>query len=227
MNRSRIAAAFQVLAEEFGTPDASIPDAPAPGVTPAKRGRGRPVIGELAQATAVAAPAAVVEADPFAAEPAAPAAPTATIEEVRLALTTLRNATGNQQTAMDILKAAGGADNLTALKPDKYGAVVAAATAAMPPVKTAPVVEADPFAAPVEAAPVAEPVKVLTIEDVKAAVLAATKRAGVDRAARVVMDLGGKAKNAATGVEGPSWTALPKDQYAAAIAGLAALPTTK
>lgn len=219
-----------IVRDELAKTGQAPASAPAEAPAPAKRGRGRPVAGESSSpATAAPAPApaatVTVETDPFATPaPAAPPAPTATEADVRAALSALRAAT-TQDNALAVLKAAGGASNLTELKPEKYGAVVAAAqaaavkaaTAAQPPGK----VYEDPFAAPVE-----QTAPAYTLEDVKRAVVEATKRTGADRAAKVVMDLGGTAAKPDGGF-GPSWTALPKEQYAAAIAGLNALPTTK
>ncbi|MDE2096997.1 MAG: hypothetical protein KGL39_07110 [Patescibacteria group bacterium] len=188
---------------------------------PAKpRGRGRP---PKAPETAPAAPApapAAVEADPFAtpAPVAAAPAPTATLEEVRGALTALKAVT-SQEIALGVLKSAGGADNLTSLAADKYGAVVAAAKAAIP--VAAP--EADPFAVPETAAPV----KALTLEDVKHAVVQAQKRTGTDTVQKVVMEHGGKAADPETGTPKPSLKALPPEKFAAVIAAIQALPTTK
>jgi hypothetical protein len=221
MDRSRIAAAFSALAEEFGTPDASPPAQPAPAATPTPRGRGRPAKQSPDRATAPAAsPAAPAAPDPF--DAPAPAAPIATLDEVRTALTALKAAT-SQDNALAVLKVAGGADNLTSLKPEKYGEVVAAAKRALGPATTP--VEDDPFAVPATAP--AETAKPVTLEDLKAAVVEATKRTGQDRAAKVVMDLGGKAPKADGSGYGPSWTALPKEKYAEAIAQLKALPATK
>jgi hypothetical protein len=187
---------------------------------PAKRGRGRPVQGAVAQATA-AAPApspAAVEPDPFAA-PAAPAAPVATLEEVRGALTALKAAT-TQDNALAVLKKVSGADNLTSLKVEQYGLVVAAAKAALP--TTQAPVDDDPFATPA-----AEPEKALTLEDIKALVVETQRRTGQDTVQKAVMALGGKAKNAETGIEGPSLKALPPENYGKVAAALKALPTTK
>lgn len=219
LNAARISAAFQALADAFAEDQ---PEPTTAGATEPtqKRGRGRPVKGETAPATAVQAAPAVVEDDPFAAP--APAAPTATIEEVRAALTALKTAT-SQDNALKVLKDASGADNLPSLAAAKYGEVVMACNKAMPAAPAA-VVEDDPFAAPAAAAPAEKPP---TLEDVKAAVVDAQKRTSPASAQKVVMDLGGKAKNAETGIEGASLKALPEANYAAAIAGLKALPTTK
>lgn len=219
LNSGRIAAAFRALADAFEE-DQPAPAEVAPTPAPAKRGRGRPVQGEAAPATAVQAAPAVVEADPFAVTAPAEVAPVATLAEVRAALTALKDAT-SQKAAVELLKAVSGADNLSSLPPAKYGEVVAAAKKAMP--AAAPVAEPDdPFAVPATTSE-----RTYTLEDVRAAVLEATKRTGQDRAAKVVMDLGGKAPKADGSGFGPSWTALPKEQYAAAIAGLNALPSTK
>lgn len=184
--------------------------------------RGRPAKGEAAASAAPAAPPAAVEADPFdSPAPVTATVPAATEEEVRAALNALKEAV-SQDKALAVLKDAGGATNLSDLRktPEKFGLVVAAAKAALP-VATANVVEADPF----ETA--SEPVKQPTFEEVKAACVAAGKRTGQDKVQKIVMDHGGKGKNAATGAEGPSLNALSADKYAAVIAAVAALPTTK
>lgn len=197
--------------------------------TPVKRGRGRPVVGEApsgaAAATVSTAPVATSPTtdDPFAA-PATPAAPTATLDEVRAALTALKTAT-SQDNALKVLKDAGGADNLTSLTVDKYGTVVAAAKNAIPATKPTAVVELDdPFAIPASSAPAAKPP---TLEEVKALIVETQKRTSQDTVQKVVMEHGGKAKNPDTGIEGPSLKALPVEQYAAVAAKLKALPSTK
>jgi septal ring-binding cell division protein DamX len=148
----------------------------------------------------------------------------ATLEDVRKALTDLKTAR-DQATAVGILQTVGGAANLTGLAPEKYGTVVAAAKAAMP-APAAPVEPEDPFAVPAAPAPAA-PAKPLTLEDVKAAVVAAQKRTGTDTVQKVVMEHGGKAPGADGGPAMPSLKALPPDQFAACIAAINALPTTK
>lgn len=185
---------------------------------PQKRGRGRPVKGEEPALAAPAAAPAAPEPDPFETAPAAPQPPTATIEEVRAALKALAAAT-DQTTALTILKLHGLADNLTALAADKYGIVAAAAKAATP---AAPAPTPDPFDAP--AAPAA---KALTLEDVKAVVVATGKRASQETVQKIVMKHGGKAKNPDTGLEAPSLKALPESAFAACVAELQALPATK
>lgn len=193
--------------------------ATAPAATP--KPRGRPARGETAASTASAASTAAVEADPFA---TLVTAPTATLDEVRAALTALKEAR-TQADALKVLKDSSGVDNLGELQktPEKYGAVVAAAKAALPDIGAAAV--ADPFETATEAS--AEPAKSVTLEEVKAACVAAGKRTGQDKVQKIVMDHGGRGKNAATGVEGPSLNALSKDNYAAVIAAVSALPTTK
>lgn len=232
MNSLKIAAALRVLANAFESDDET--NQAQPAAEPQKRGRGRPVKGEetgVATPAAtptttpvVAATASAAEADPFdskpAAEPIKPVVPAATLDEVRGALNALKAAT-SQEKALGVLKTAGGADNLSGLAPANYGAVVAAAAAALPPIKTAPVAEEDPFAIPAEAAAPA-----LTEDDVRAEVIASSKRTSQDTVAKVVMDAGGKAAGP-DGVFKPSWKALPKDKYAGVIAALKALPTTK
>lgn len=186
----------------------------------APRPRGRPAKGEAATPAAPAASTAAPEADPFD-TPAAPVTPTATEEQVRAALTALKEAT-TQDNAVKILKESSGVDNLTELRktPEKYGLVVAAANAALP--GTGATAVADPFETAAEA-----PAKQPTLEEVKAACVAAGKRTGQDKVQKIVMEHGGRGKNAATGVEGPSLNALPAGSYAAVIAAVLALPTTK
>jgi hypothetical protein len=223
----RIAAALRVLADAIENTPAPGDSAPVPAGTPpaapaaAPKPRGRPPkAAPTPEPTAAPAPAPAAE-DPFATE--APAAPTATIEEVRSALTALKAAT-SQETAVGVLKSAGGAENLTALSPQKYGAVVAAAKAALPVKAAEP---EDPFATPAAIpAPAAAAEKAPSLEDVRAAVVAAQKRTSPATVQKVVMDHGGKAPGA-NGAEGPSLKALPASAYATTIAALAALPSTK
>lgn len=226
MNYQAIAAAFRVLADAFeiegktaALAGAEAPAPAAPVAAPTPRGRGRPPKAAPEVAPAPAAPAEA--SDPFA--ETAPAAPVATLDDVRAALTALRAAT-NQENALAVLKAAGKAANLTELNASLYGAVVAACTAAMPAQKT---VEAeDPFAAP-ETSAKAEPAKAPTLEDVKAAVVAAQKRTATDTVQGVVMAHGGVAANPDTGGKAPSLKALPPGNFAKCIAALQALPSTK
>jgi hypothetical protein len=225
VNNQKVAAALRLLAEAFETPAATAdlpPAQPETKAEPAKRGRGRPVAGESSPAPAPA-PAAT-EPDPFdAAPPAASAPPVATLEEVRGAMKALAAAT-TQENALSVLKAAGGVSNLTELQrtPEKYGVVVAAAKAASTVKPQEP--EADPFET---TAPAAAPEqKAATKEDVKAALVKAQKRTGVDIVQGVVMKHGGKAAGEG-GAVGPSLTALPISAYAAVIAEVEALPTTK
>lgn len=198
---------------------------------PQKRGRGRPVKGEdVALAAPAPAPAVVEAADPFF---SAPAAPVATLDDVRKALTALRAAV-NQDVALAVLKSSGGAANLTDLPVEKYGTVVAAVNAKIaeylkaPPAPTPAAPVADPFATDVvqPAAPAASAEKPLTLEDVKLVIVETQKRASQDAVQKVVMEHGGKAPNPAGG-EGPSLKALPADKFAATVAALKALPTTK
>ena len=86
---------------------------------PPKRTRGRPAKTETA-----AAP----QPDPFATDDA-PAEPTRTLDEVRVSLIVFQ-AKNDQQKALDLLKTAGGADNLTQLKPESYNKVFIAAVPA-------------------------------------------------------------------------------------------------
>ena len=215
MNVNKIATALRALAdafEEVNMPDAVVL-AGAGTAPPAPRGRGRPP--KVTEAPP-AAPAPAPEApDPF----TGAAAPPATLDEVRAALTALKAAT-SQEFALKVLKDAGGANNLSALTAGSYGAVAAAAKAAMP--GTEP--EVDPFETPtLEPAGSPQP----TLEDVKAAVVAATKRTAADTVQRVVMINGGTAPTAAGGPAGPSLKALAPSSYAAVIAAVNNLPTTK
>lgn len=216
MDVVKIAAAFRALADAFeAPPPAQAPDAPAPAGTP--RGRGRP---PKVEATPVVPPtAAPAGDDPFATAPAAPVVPAATLDEVRAALTALR-AASTQETALAVLKTVGEAASLTELKPEKYGAVVAAARGHQAP-KPEAMPEPDPFEVPAVVA------KALTLEDVKAAVVAAQKKTGTDTVQAVVMQYGGKAASPEGGAMMPSLKALPEGQFAAVIKALADLPNTK
>lgn len=211
-------------------------DLVSPAAEPAtqKRGRGRPVKGEeTPTSTSVAsvdvskqtAPPAsqpvVADVDPFDSKPAAPQ-PKVTLDDVRAALKALQAAT-DQATALSVLKNHGEANNLTELAPGKFYAVVQRAVACMPPIKTEPAAEVDPFevqSTPVEAA------KPVTLEDVKAAAVATGKHTSQDLVQKVVMKHGGKAPLQAGG-EGPSLKALPESAYAACIKEIQALPKTK
>lgn len=194
--------------------------APPPSTpAPVPRGRGRPP--KVAEAPAVPAAAAVAQVPP------------PILDDVRKALTDLKEVT-DQDAALAIMAKVGEVTNLSALKPEKFAAVIAAAQAAMPPKAVeeadpfetpAPAVEVDPFetAAPtaavvVETAP--------TLEDVKAAIVEGQKRMATDAVQKVVMDHGGKGPKEGGG-EGPSLKALKVSQYATVIAGIKALPTTK
>lgn len=189
-----------------------------------KRGRGRPAKGEETTPAAPAPAPAAVEADPFETTPALPPPPTATLDEVRAALKALA-AAKDQATALKVLADAGdGAKNLGELQAALYGAVVANAKFAMPTAAPA-APEADPFETP--AAAPAPAVKAPTIEDVKAAIVAAQKRTSVDTVQKLLMQHGGKGKNPDTGAEAPSLKALPPEQFAATIAAMNALPGTK
>lgn len=224
MNNLKIAIALRALAEAFE--DGGDPTTAA--VEPQKRGRGRPVKGEDAAAAAPAAtpsttPAVtsvVPEADPF-------ASPKAAIEDVRAALTALK-AVSSQDAALAVLKKAGGADNLTDLPSEKYGVVVAAVNVELRIIeagKKPAIVEVDPFEVP--AAAKLPDAKKLTVEDVKAAVVAATKRTGTDIVQKLVMEHGGKANNPETGAPAPSLKAIPEAQYEALVKAISELPTTK
>lgn len=223
----RVAAALRVLADaiegttvETGAPVVTPAAAIAAPAAPAKRGRGRPVQGETAPA-ASASPApspAATEADPFGSSPAATAAPTLTQDDVRNALVALKDAT-SQDNALKVLKeSSGGVSTLPQLPADKYATVVAACKAALP---GAAAPAADPFEVSSPAQTDAP-----SLEDVKAAVVEAQKRTATDTVQKVVMAHGGKAPGP-NGVEGPSLKALPVPSYAAVIAAVKALPTTK
>lgn len=212
-----------IYAQDGAAPPASSPPAADKPAT-ARRGRGRPVVGEEPTAAPATAAAAVeATADPFAEPAATPVAPTATLDEVRAALTGLGKAT-TQEIALGVLKDVGKASNLTELQktPALYGAVAAAAKAKMPIVPETPG-EADPFAEP-PAAPAAAPAaeKAYSLEDVKAACVAAQKTAGAARAQKVIVDAGGVAGNPPQ----VSLKTLSVSKYGEVIAALAALPKT-
>lgn len=235
MNSGKIALALRALADAF---EEGAQDSAGTPPEPQKQTRGRKAKGEAdgvalpvaaAQTgTAPAATPAVTEDDPFADK--APAVPTATLDQVRKALTDLR-AASDQAAALKVLKDAGGADNLNDLKPEKYGVVVAAVNVQLRIIesgKPVPVTETDPFASPgTPAAATAPAAKALTLEDVKAAVVAAGKRTAQDTVQAVVMSHGGKATDPATNLPKPSLKALAEKDYAAVIAAIQALPTTK
>jgi len=216
MNATKVAAALRALADAFEEGGATIlqePAAAAPVAAAAPKPRGRPPKAPVEPPAAPApAPAA---ADPF---EAAPTSPAATIEDVRAALTALKDAT-SQDTALGVLKSAGGAANLSSLAADKYAVVVAAAKAALSTAK--PASEPDPF----ETEPATEAAKPATLEDVRAAIVAAQKRTSQDTVQKLVMEHGGKAKT--ENGYGPSLKALPADKYAEVIAAVNALPATK
>jgi hypothetical protein len=216
MDCSKVAKLLHEIADVIGTPSETTA-APADAPAPQKRGRGRPVKAEEPAAPAPA-PAA---ADPFEAPAPTPVAPKHSLQDVRAALTGLKVAT-SQENALGVLKTAGGVANLSELPPAKYDAVVAAVEAATPKAGTP---EVDPFEVP--AAAPAAPEKSFSLEDVKAAVVAAQKRTATDTVQKVVMKHGGKAKNADTGAEGPSLKALPVSAYAACLAEINGLPGTK
>lgn len=230
VDASRLSAALRAqatvlvaLADALGDQESGAASIPGSDVSansepqPTRRGRGRPAKGESPAPAPSGVPApslAATEPDPFA--PAAAQAPTATLEDVRAALVALKEAT-SQDAALNVLKTVGSATSLPQLAAGKYDAVVAACKAALP----APKPEGDPFevSAPVQTnAP--------SLEDVKAAVVEAQKRTSTDAVQKVVMDHGGKAPGP-NGVPGPSLKALPVPSYAAVIAAVKALPTTK
>ena len=219
----------QIYAESAAqNTDAKLP-APAAASTPAPRGRGRPPKGEAttaATAPVVAAVGASTEADPFDAKPAPAAAPTATIDDVRKALTGLKNAT-SQENALKVLRDAGGADNLPSLKPEKYGVVVEAVSKALTVLAPAkPAVDADDPFGENQAAPAAQE-KVPSLEEIKALVVETQKRTSAATVQSVVMKHGGKSPKADGTGDGPSLKALPVSAYQAVVAELKALPTTK
>ena len=148
------------------------------------------------------------------------AAPVASIDEVRNALTALKAAKGSDDPIFEVLKSAGnGATNLTSLKPEFYGAVVAAASQAV----AQPVVTAvDSWDAP--AAPTA---KAATLEDVRAAAQRAHKRTGEAKLIEVMKKYGGIATDPSNGTMKPSFGALLAKDYAAVVAEFDALPATK
>lgn len=234
MNSLKIAAALRVLALAFESDEGDAAGQPALAAEPVKRGRGRPVKGEETaapaasapvQASSTTSPTPAVADDPFAAPPAAPAAPVATLDEVRAALKALQ-AASSQAVALEVLKTAGEADNLTSLAVAKYGVVVVAAKTKQALIfldSPKPASTPDPFEVTTAATPAEKPP---TLEDVKAVIVETQKRASQDKAQQVVMQHGGKAPNA-TGGEGVSLKALPEANYAATIAALKALPTTK
>lgn len=207
----------------------------APDAAPtATKRRGRPAKGEAdgvatePAAAAVATPSATEHSasaasispsdDPFA--DAAPAnEPPVPISEVRAAVLALRDAT-DQSTALAILKKHG-ASNFGDIKPEVTGNILRDAKAAMPKAVVA-AIDADPFAEPTTpAAP-----SPFTIDDVKKEIVKAQKRTSTDAVQKVVMSFGGVAAGAG-GTSGPSLKALPADKYAATIAAIQALPTTK
>lgn len=240
MNSLKVAVALRALADAFEEDAQDAAPATDTAAAGPKRGRGRPVKGEETTAVAGSAPVqassttsptpAVVEADPFA--NTAPTLPATTLEEVRTALTDLRGAS-SQDIAIAVLKTAGDASNLTDLKAEKYRTVVVAAKAKQAEYTKAPVVETDPFATPAGALAAASslatdltPAKPVTIEEVKAMVVETQKRTSQDTVQSIVMKHGGKS-NVAGQPPGPSLKALPEANFAAVIAELKALPTTK
>lgn len=129
----RIAAALEALTRmAASTPKAeavSEPQAAEP--VPEKRGRGRPT-KEEAEAKRLAEEAAAREAaekkeDDFLADEPAPEIPL-TLDDVRKALVEYGKRAASQEKARAILKQYGGVDTLRALTPDKFRAVVDAAS---------------------------------------------------------------------------------------------------
>lgn len=233
MNNLKVAAALRLLADALETPAEAAEAAdlpPLPGIPLANhateaaakpRGRGRPP--KDTSPAAPATPPAAVEADPFG--PTAPPAPEASLDDVRAALTALKAAT-TQDNALAVLKTAGGVSNLSDLQrnPEKYGVVVQAAKKALDAIVTDAEPD-DPFETG-GGAPAEPPAKAATIEDVKAACVAAGKRTSQDTVTKVVMKHGGRAPDGKGG-EGPSLKALPLEAYAAVIKEVGELPTTK
>ena len=208
------------------------------GAEPAapNKARGRPVKGEetapaAAPAQAAASPATSTpalaasapdtapEEDPFADKPAAP---TVTSEQLRDAATRLSKAT-SQNNAVAVMKAATGATNFGALKPEQYGVAYQAFETAIANTQ----VSDDPFAAPAATAPSAPASTPVTsapsLADVKAAVIAAQKRTGTDVVQSIVVKNGGVAGSPPQ----VSLKALHESKYAQVIAEIAALPSTK
>lgn len=219
--------------------------AATPAAVPAKKGPGRPP--KAVEAVAVHkhpdAPAVLPDLpgetvdEAFAADAAKavdPFAQAATVqptkEEVRAAAIALSGAT-TQENAVAVMKAATGASSFGELEPDLHAKAIAAFTAAMPKVSVDPFAvgaTATPTAAKETAAPTAAvqgdgP----SLTDVRDAVIDAQKRTGVAQVQGVVMLHGGVLINPATGVKGPSLNAIPVPAYAAVIAQLKALTTTK
>jgi len=206
------------------------------GATPSTRGR--KAKGEVdgkavaASTTAPAEPAQTAPAqtavatetaeDPFA---DAPAAPTVTLEQLRLKATELSKLT-SQEKAVNVMKSATGAASFGALKPEQYGLAYAAFEASIAH-NTAQGVAEDPFAAPAATAPSAPASSQVTsapsLADVKAAVVAAQKRTGTDKVQAVVVKHGGVAGSPPS----VSLKALDVSKYAVVIAEIAALPSTK
>jgi hypothetical protein len=229
MDAVKIAAALRELANLFDATatvgqalaPAALPELPgiplntpaAPAAAPKPRGRGKGVQAAAAQA---AAPVAAEEApDPFATTVAVAPAPAATPDDVRAALTAL-SARTTKDIAVGVLKSFG-AENLSALSADKYEAVIKAASGYQVATET------DPFEVP----PQAPAQTTVTREDVRAALVKAQKRTAVDTTARVLMANGGVTADPEGGVQKPSIMALPESAFAATIAALEALPTTK
>ena len=113
------------------------PETPAPaaaaGASIEKRGRGRPAGSTKAEAPAAApkveAAANVGGDDSFLDDPPPPVEKP-TKDQVRAALVAYNKKHNSEQKTRDLLKTAGGVDNLSALPEDKFAAVIKAATAA-------------------------------------------------------------------------------------------------
>jgi hypothetical protein len=115
-----------------GTPGTPAPDTPASTDKPAARGRGRPEgsTNKSKETTPVKVETAanVGGDDNFLDD--APAPEKATKDQVRAALVAYNKKVNSEQKTRELLKAAGGVDNLSALPEDKYAAVIKAANAA-------------------------------------------------------------------------------------------------
>lgn len=228
MNVTRLINAFHEVIKALETPaDESTPPAQPPATSEAAaspKPRGRPRGGPKVEGATPTAPAASAAAsdDPFA---DAPAAPVATLDEVRAALKALQAVT-DQATAVGVLKAASGADNLASLKADKHGAVVVAAKAAMPMTATEVLASEppDPFETPTAPAVVAEALP--TREEIRAIVIAKGKETSQDTIQKLLMSMGGSAVGG-NGQPGPSLLALPESKFVEFVAAVKALPKTK
>ena len=213
------------------------------GATPSTRGRkakgevdgkavapaAEPTPAAPSPATSTPAPADTALAtqpadDPFA--ETKPVAPTVTLEQLRLKATELSKLT-SQEKAVAVMKVATGAASFGALKPEQYGLAYTAFEASLATIAASKAVESDPFATSVTMAPSATASAQVTsapsLADVKAAVVGAQKRTGTDKVQAVVVKHGGVAGSPPA----VSLKALDVSKYAAVIAEIAALPSTK